>query len=229
MYNIGSVAAVFFTGPVNDYLGRRWGMFVGSLIVVVGTCVQAPSTSTGQFLAGRFVLGFGVSFCCIAAPCYVSEMAHPRWRGTITGLYNCTWYIGSIIASWVVYGCSYIDSLEAWRIPIWCQMITSGIVVLGVFWLPESPRWLMAQDRHDAAAQVLAKYHGDGRTDHPMVQLQLQEMTAKISTEASDKKWWDYHELWNTHSARRRLICVIGMACFGQISGSEFLIYGPSS
>ncbi|KAK3300644.1 uncharacterized protein B0H64DRAFT_428671 [Chaetomium fimeti] len=62
MYNIGSVAAVFFTGPVNDYFGRRCGMFVGALIVVIGTCVQAPSTTKEQFLAGRFVLGFGVSF-----------------------------------------------------------------------------------------------------------------------------------------------------------------------
>lgn len=79
----------------------------------------------------------------------------------------------------------------------------------------------MAQDRHEQAAQVLAKYHGDGRVDHPMVQLQMKEMLASINTDASDKKWWDYHELWNTHSARRRLICVLGMACFGQISGSE--------
>jgi len=224
MYNIGSVAAVFFTGPVNDTFGRRWGMFLGSLIVIIGTCVQAPCTTRGQFLAGRFVLGFGVSFCCVSAPTYVSEMAHPKWRGTLTGLYNCTWYIGSIIASWVVYGCSYIPNDNgAWRIPIWCQMITSGLVCLGVWFIPESPRWLMAQDRHEQAAQILAKYHGDGiaGTDHPMVQLQMKEMMASISTDGSDKKWWDYHELWNTHSARRRLICVLGMACFGQISGSK--------
>ncbi|KAK3393315.1 hypothetical protein B0H63DRAFT_491346 [Podospora didyma] len=225
MYNIGSVAAIFFTGPVNDYFGRRWGMFTGALIVIIGTCVQAPATSSGQFLAGRFVLGFGVSFSCVSAPCYVSEMAHPKWRGTLTGLYNCTWYIGSIIASWVVYGCSYLDSPDAWRIPVWCQMITSGIVLVGVLFLPESPRWLMAQDKHEEAARVLAVYHGDGRPDHPIVQLQMKEMTNQISTEASDKKWWDYHELWNTHSARRRLICVIGMACFGQISGNSLSSY----
>ncbi|KAK4144466.1 general substrate transporter [Dichotomopilus funicola] len=225
MYNIGSVAAVFFTGPVNDYFGRRWGMFVGALIVIVGTCVQAPSTTQGQFLAGRFVLGFGVSFCCVSAPCYVSELAHPRWRGTLTGLYNCTWYIGSIIASWVVYGCAFLDSPDAWRIPIWCQMVTSGIVCLGVFFLPESPRWLMAQDRHDDAARVLATYHGEGRADHPMVRLQMQEMMYQISSEASDKKWYDYHELWHTHSARRRLVCVIGMAVFGQISGNSLSSY----
>jgi MFS family permease len=55
MYNIGSVAAVFFTGPTNDYLGRRAGMFTGALIVIIGTCVQAPSTSNAMFLGGRFV------------------------------------------------------------------------------------------------------------------------------------------------------------------------------
>lgn len=221
MYNIGSVAAVFFTGPVNDYFGRRWGMFTGAAIVIIGTVVQATSTGRGQFLGGRFVLGFGVSFCCVSAPCYVSEMAHPKWRGTLTGLYNCTWYIGSIIASWVVYGCSYIDTLSAWRIPIWCQMITSGIVVITVLWLPESPRWLMAQDKHNEAVKVLADYHGEGDENHPMVQLQLKEMMSQISAEATDKKWWDYRGLWNTHSARRRLICVLGMAVFGQISGNS--------
>lgn len=222
MYNVGSVAAVFLTGPANDYLGRRWGMFIGSLIVIIGTCVQAPSTSRGQFLGGRFILGFGVSFCCVSAPTYVSEIAHPAYRGTLTGLYNCTWYIGSIIASWVSYGCAYIDNDNlAWRIPIWCQMITSGLVCIFVFFLPESPRWLVAQDKHEQAAQVLAKYHGEGDENHPYVQLQMKEMVQQISNEASDKKWWDYHELWNTHSARRRLICVLGMACFGQLSGNS--------
>ncbi|KAH6889771.1 general substrate transporter [Thelonectria olida] len=225
MYNIGSVAAVFFTGPVNDYFGRRWGMFTGALLVIIGSCIQGPSPHRGQFLAGRFVLGFGVSFCCVSAPCYVSEMAHPSWRGTLTGLYNCTWYIGSIIASWVVYGCSYIDSDTAWRIPIWCQMVTSGIVVLGVLWLPESPRWLVAHDRHQDAIQVLKTYHGEGDENHPLVQLQIKEMMSQISAEASDKKWWDYHELWNTHSARHRLICVVGMGVMGQISGNSLSSY----
>ena len=74
MYNIGSIPAVFFSGPVNDYFGRRIGMFTGATIIIIGTCLQAPSTSRGMFLGGRFILGFGVSFCCVSAPCYVSEM-----------------------------------------------------------------------------------------------------------------------------------------------------------
>ncbi|RDW69772.1 MFS sugar transporter-like protein [Coleophoma cylindrospora] len=225
MYNIGSIPAVFLTGPVNDKLGRRVGMFCGAMIVIIGTCIQAPSKNHSMFLAGRFILGFGVSFCCVSAPCYVSELAHPEWRGTLTGFYNCTWYIGSIIASWVVYACRNIESDMGFRIPIWCQLITSCIVAIGVWFLPESPRWLMAQDNPDAAVAVLARYHGEGSVDHPIVQLQLKEMAKQIVMDASDKRWWDYSELWNTHSARRRLICVLGMACFGQISGNSVTSY----
>ncbi|KAF7929972.1 uncharacterized protein EAE97_009569 [Botrytis byssoidea] len=200
MYNIGSIPAVFFTGPVNDHFGRRMGMFTGAVLVIIGTCVQAPSTNNGMFLAGRFVLGFGVSFCCVSAPCYVSEMAHPAWRGTLTGLYNTTWYIGSIL-------------------------ISSGFVAIGVWWLPESPRWLMAQDNADEAVKVLARYHGEGSIDHPMVTLQLKEMQQQIGLNDSDKRWWDCSELVETHSARRRLICVLGMACFGQLSGNSVTSY----
>ncbi|KIX07815.1 uncharacterized protein Z518_02469 [Rhinocladiella mackenziei CBS 650.93] len=225
MYNIGSIPAVLFSGPVNDYFGRRVGMFTGAAIIIIGTCVQAPSTSRAMFLGGRFILGFGVSFCCVSAPCYVSEMAHPVWRGTLTGMYNCTWYIGSIVASWVVYGSSKIPHLYGFRIPIWCQLVSSVIVAVGVWFLPESPRWLMAQDREDDAIKVLARYHGEGSETHPMVSLQLQEMRQQIKTDASDKKWWDYRGLANTHAARRRLICVLGMACFGQLSGNSVTSY----
>jgi fucose permease len=110
IYNIGSIPAVVLTGPVNDYLGRRAGMFTGAVIIILGTCIQAPSVNMHMFIAGRFLLGFGVSFCCVSAPCYVSEMAHPKWRGTITGLYNTCWYIGSIIASWT---CKLSKSLRS--------------------------------------------------------------------------------------------------------------------
>lgn len=227
IYNIGSIPAVLLSGPVNDLFGRRRGMFTGAAIIIIGTCIQAPAVNHGMFLAGRFILGFGVSFCCVSAPCYVSEMAHPVWRGTITGLYNCMWYVGSIIASWIVYGCQSYDNPYSFRIPIWCQLASSVIVAIGSWFLPESPRWLMAQDRVDDAVQVLARYHGEGDVNHPIVVLQVKEMRHQIAVTVDDssKKWWEYRELFNSHSARHRLICVIGMACFGQLSGNSLTGY----
>jgi len=83
----------------------------------------------------------------------------------------------------------------------------------------------MAQDRIEDATRVLARYHGEGSADHPMVQLELKEMISQIGIDSSDKRWWDYRELVNTHSARRRLICVVGMGCFGQVSGNSLSSY----
>jgi sugar porter (SP) family MFS transporter len=178
-----------------------------------------------QFMGGRFMLGFGVSYCCIAAPTYVSELAHPKWRGTLTGFYNCMWPVGAIIAGWVVYGSADIEGDDGWRVPVWIQLVTSGIVAICVFFLPESPRWLIANDKHEEAAAILAKFHGEGSVDHPIVQLQMKEMMAQISVEASDKRWWDYRELWGSHNDRRRLICVVGMAIMGQASGNSLSSY----
>ncbi|KAG4437504.1 hypothetical protein IFR05_007014 [Cadophora sp. M221] len=225
IYNVGSLAAAPLVPFATDRLGRRVGMFIGSVVIIIGTCVQATSKAMPQFMGGRFLLGFGVSYCCIAAPTYVSELAHPKWRGTLTGFYNCMWPLGAIIAGWVVYGSSYIDGNNGWRLPVWMQLGTSGIVAIFVFFLPESPRWLMQHDRIDEAAEILAQLHGEGSLDHPIVQLQLKEMLAQISTEVADKRWWDYRQLWNTHSDRRRLICVLGMAFMGQASGNSLSSY----
>ncbi|KAH6695675.1 general substrate transporter [Plectosphaerella plurivora] len=225
IYNVGNICAAPTVPFATDIFGRRMGMFVGAVVIIIGSCVQATSKTIGQFMGGRFLLGFGVSYCCIAAPTYVSEIAHPKWRGTLTGLYNCMWPVGAIIAGWVTYGASYITGNDGWRIPVWIQLVTSGIVALFVWFLPESPRWLIANDKHDQAAAVLAQLHGEGSPDHPIVQLQLKEMMAQISTEASDKRWWDYRELWADRSSRRRLICVLGMAIMGQASGNSLSSY----
>lgn len=69
-------------------------MFAGALIIIIGTCVQAPAESMAQFKGGRFILGFGVALSATAGPSYVAEIAHPAYRGVITGIYNSFWFIG---------------------------------------------------------------------------------------------------------------------------------------
>lgn len=96
IYTIGNITGSFFCGPFTDWWGRRWGMFIGGAIIIAGTCVQAPASSREMFMGGRFILGFGVATCATAGPSYVAEMAHPAWRGTLTGLYNTFWFVGGV-------------------------------------------------------------------------------------------------------------------------------------
>lgn len=124
-----------------------------------------------------------------------------------------------------IFGCSKWDNPYAFRIPIWGQLVSSVIVATGVWFLPESPRWLIANGKTEQARAVLAKYHGEGIDTHPFVLLQMEEMKHSIKQDASDKRWWDYRELFSTRSARRRLICFLGMAAFGQLSGNSVTGY----
>lgn len=68
--------------------GRRVCIFVGCLLVIVGTAVQTTSNTMGHFIGGRFVLGFGASIASAAGPAYTVELAHPAYRGTMAGMYN---------------------------------------------------------------------------------------------------------------------------------------------
>jgi len=225
IYTIGNLVGSFAAGPATDTWGRRVGMFIGAFIIIIGTIVQATCHNLGGFMAGRFILGFGVAITASAGPAYVSEMSHPAFRGTMTAIYNTFWFIGGIPGTFVPYGTSTIQGTNSWRIPIWCQMSFSGIVVLFALFLPESPRWLMAQDRHEDALEVMAKYHGEGDRNSPIVQLEYQEMMEDISITGSDKRWWDYRELVNNPEVRYRSMLVLAMGFFGQWSGNGPVSY----
>jgi MFS family permease len=136
-------------------LGRKWGMHIGSLIVIIFTIVQATSLNLAQFMIGRFMLGFGVAICASAGPTYVIEMAHPSYRGVMTALYNSFWYVGAIPGTFVPYGTSIIGDSRAWRIPIWMQLVFASLVAICSPFLPETPRWLIANKRYKDALNVM--------------------------------------------------------------------------
>lgn len=94
MYQIGGVAAIPFIGPSLDTWGRRMGMIIGAVLIVIGTVIQGTTTRTHsihQFMGGRFILGFGVGIVSAAGPVYVVEVAHPAHRGVLTAYFNTFW------------------------------------------------------------------------------------------------------------------------------------------
>lgn len=102
IYTAGQIVGSFLTGFVIDLLGRRGGMAVGSVFIIIGSVVQATSNPLAAFIAGRFITGIGVPMCTTAAPTFIVEMAYPTWRGLAGGLYNVLgWYIGSMSKSHV--------------------------------------------------------------------------------------------------------------------------------
>ncbi|KAF2854865.1 MFS lactose permease-like protein [Plenodomus tracheiphilus IPT5] len=227
IYNLGQIAAFPACGFLADGYGRRICIFVGCLVVIIGTAIQASAHTTGQFIGGRFLLGFGASIASAAGPAYTVELAHPAYRGTMAGMYNNFWWVGNILAGWTTYGTNLHmnTSSWAWRIPTIVQCLIPAVVMACIMFFPETPRWLLAHDRREEAIAIMAKYHGDGDENSPLVQLQLHEITEDFSATRSDNPWWDFRELVNTRGSRYRLFMVICMAFFGQWSGNNVVSY----
>ncbi|KAG6885607.1 hypothetical protein C0993_012354 [Termitomyces sp. T159_Od127] len=220
IYSIGSIVGVVVAGPASDRFGRRGGMALGSLIIIVGAIVVTLAKNTNYLLGGRFVLGFGVSITTTAAPAYVVEMSPPQWRGRLTGMFNTFYYSGSILCTGITIATARIEKPIAFRAPLAIQIVPAGILLIFAFLLPESPRWLISVGRNDEARQILAKYHGDGDENAPLVQLEWKEFKESIKLNASDKRWWDYSELFNSSNARYRTFMMLLMGLFGQWSGN---------
>ncbi|KAK7744379.1 hypothetical protein SLS62_010167 [Diatrype stigma] len=168
---------------------------ISSFPFLVGTAIQATSNSIGQFVGGRFVLGFGASIASAAGPAYTVELAHPAYRGTMAGI--------------------HLEDSWAWRTPTVVQAGMPAVVMVLIMFFPES----------EEALAIFAKYHGDGDPNSALVQLQYQEIVEEYRLCHDDNPWWDFRELGNTRAARYRLAMVIGMSFFGQWSGNNVVSY----
>ncbi|CAF3622741.1 unnamed protein product [Fusarium graminearum] len=229
LYSVGNILGCLVAAPASDFFGRRYGMIAGSVFVIVGTVIQAVAQNVGTFMAGRLFLGFGCNIAVTAATIYLVEISYPSWRGTLTGLYNVFgWYIGSLTSTWTAYGTGRLTSNWSWRIPILIQVVPGAIILLGAWFIPESPRWLMSHGKEEQALAVLIKYHGNGNPESAVVQLELEEMRASIEYQAeieASQKWWDYRMLVDNKENLRRMYLLFLVAIFSQFIGGSVITY----
>jgi MFS family permease len=187
----GAMVGAPFAAVLSDRFGRRKGMFSGGIVIIAGMIIASSAHSIPQLVVGRFVLGVGISIMTVAAPAYSIEIAPPHWRGRCTGFYNCGWFGGSIPAAAVTYGTNFINSNLSWQLPLILQAFACIIVCIAVFFIPESPRFLMANGREEEAIEFLVRFHGNRDPNSKLVQLEVEEMREGIKLDGIDKTWWD--------------------------------------
>ena len=163
---IGAVFALIF----GDWMGRRWMIICGAIIMIVGVIIQITAITDEipllQFIFGRVITGIGNGMNTSTIPTYQAESSHAKNRGLLICIEGGVIAIGTMIAYWIDYGCHFGPQDLVWRFPIAFQIVFGAIIIIGMYLLPESPRWLIAHDKVAEGERVIAGLKGVELDDH---------------------------------------------------------------
>ncbi|KAF2849639.1 MFS sugar transporter-like protein [Plenodomus tracheiphilus IPT5] len=231
---IGAINATFSGGAVfgslmggftMDSLGRRKTIMIGATINLIGAVLQSSAQDIAMVLVGRILAGWAVGLMSMSVPIYQSECAHPKTRGLIVGLAQQMIGVGFIVSTWVGYGASKVPptSSFSWRFPLAFQCVPCLIIICGIMFFPESPRYLVETDRSEEAMRVLRKLHYNGTNDD-WLQQEFNEIKLTIDAErAITAPGW--RVMFTVPVWRTRLMHATLVQVFTQMTGINVIGY----
>ncbi|EON70080.1 hypothetical protein W97_09346 [Coniosporium apollinis CBS 100218] len=218
---LGTVVNMFF----GDRLGRKMTIFAGSCVATFGCALQGGAANMAMLIVGRFIAGIAVGMLTATIPMYASELSEASYRGIMSGLLQWMLSWGFLVAQWLGYGCSFTKGSFQWRFPLAFQCFPSLILLVGIWFLQESPRWLMEKDRHDDAMRALRKLRSG--TNEEAIELEFREIRDVIMADRALIKI-SWFSIVKRASWRRRLLLGCGVQAFGPLSGINVINYfGP--
>jgi sugar porter (SP) family MFS transporter len=222
LLSAGTFFGALGAAPIADKFGRRMGMIIETFVFVFGVILQTAATSIPLFVAGRFFAGLGVGLLSATIPLYQSETA-PKWiRGTIVGAYQLAITLGLLLAAIVNNSTKDRMDTGCYRIPVAVQFAWAIILVVGMLILPETPRFLIKQDRHEEAIRALARLRRMDIND-PALVAELAEIQANHEFELRLGKA-SYLEIVKG-SLGKRLATGCAVQALQQLAGVNFIFY----
>ncbi|OMO77922.1 Sugar/inositol transporter [Corchorus olitorius] len=161
-FYIAGLVSSLIAGAVNTTTGRRGSLIIGGVVFMLGTALNAFAFNLWMLIAGRLLLGFGVGFTNQAAPVYLSEMAPPKWRGTLSTGFQLFLTLGVILACIINFAVAKHGGDYGWRIALGGGGVLALIMTIGALLIPDTPSSLIQRGKVDAARRSLLTVRGRG-------------------------------------------------------------------
>ena len=232
---IGSIIGVLFAGILSDKFGRKSTMILSAILFSTSAIGCAVSTDFNQLVIYRIIGGVGIGVVSIISPLYISEVAVAQYRGRLVSLYQLAvtiGFLGAYLVNYQLLGYSMSNPdvstgwwnlvfvSEVWRGMLGMETLPAIMFFIIIFFIPESPRWLILKGREEKATNILERIY----TSSKEALFQLTETKSVLSSE-SKSEW----KLLLQPGIRKAVIIGLCIAVLGQFMGvNAVLYYGPS-
>ncbi|OAA72309.1 General substrate transporter [Cordyceps fumosorosea ARSEF 2679] len=212
---LGKAVGCIICGPIAEKWGRKFAIFGLCILSFIGVTLQTSAASAAQFTVGRIFTFAMTGMTIVVVPIFQAEASPRVLRGMFGSTLQAMVIFGQVVSTLVTYGTETIQTAAGWRIPIGLQFIAPCLLCAMLYFLPESPRWLLSHGRREEAIQSLAKFRK--RTTVEEVGVELNGIA--LSHHRENQGTWA--EVFNQENRLRTGVATLAM--FGQqITGQAF-------
>lgn len=212
---LGALIGSGFSGRLSDKFGRKKLLIATAIIFFLSTFASAIAPNLFFLVTARVVVGIAIGIASFTAPLYISEISPPKYRGALVSLNQLAITVG-ILASYLTdYA---LADEEGWRLMLGIGILPALALLIGMLFLPESPRWVLLKGNLEKARRILQYIRSESNVETELDEIQK---TVKQETLADKKSWTVLLQKW----VRPALIVGFGLAFFQQITGINTIIY----
>jgi MFS transporter, SP family, galactose:H+ symporter len=214
---LGAVLGCLISGKITDILGRKKTIIITSAIFMCGALLSGSAPSVRFLIVSRLFLGIGIGIASFSVPLYIAEISPARNRGALVTLNQLMITIGILVSFVTDYWIANDADPFSWRLMFHIGFIPGLMLFMGMFFLPETPRWLISKGRHEEGARVLKKVE-----DPNLIQATLQKLKEEI---AMDEEYKSSAKQLFTPWLKYPLIIGVGIMILTEMTGIDTIVY----
>ena len=214
---VGAILGALCCGKVTDRLGRKKVILASAVIFAVGALWSGFAPDIYHLIFSRLFLGVAIGVSSFAVPLYIAEISPARVRGMLVSMFQLMITIGVLVSYFSDLFFANEQDITCWRPMFYVGVLPALVLLVGMAFMPETPRWLMSKGRIKESEQILSRIESQ-----ESVETMIKQMQAEIKEDGKNKSSWkELFKPW----LRTPLIIAVGIMFFQQFVGINTIIY----